>query len=365
MVALGAGGAASLRLDVGDVARIRLTPTLGPLSETLFSLRLVWQRSPIPLVAAWQRSLQGQLGDWAAPLRLFATASPPIDLHTIAGEVPDIEPALDALVSAPVELLHEELEPLAWSASKGPGWAQTWLHDLARGDARAVEALVVRLRRYHRYAVAPYWAAIRTFLGSEQAERGQAMIRAGVDGVLRSLHPKVSWRPPLLGLDAGGAGRTSPSVHALGGRSLLVVPSVFCLDGPYLFRGRGGALPYVLVYPALREIRDATSLWSPTAAPEATALAKLLGTTRASALRAVGELRTTTTELARRLRVSPATASHHLAVLRAACLVTSSRKGTEVGYRVTALGAALLDLEHVPHCPCDSQTPSMQGTSRR
>jgi DNA-binding transcriptional ArsR family regulator len=49
-----------------------------------------------------------------------------------------------------------------------------------------------------------------------------------------------------------------------------------------------------------------------------------------------------TTELSERLALSPATASHHLATLRDAGLVTSSRDGRSVLYARTSLGDALV-----------------------
>jgi DNA-binding transcriptional ArsR family regulator len=48
-----------------------------------------------------------------------------------------------------------------------------------------------------------------------------------------------------------------------------------------------------------------------------------------------------TTELSRRLSLSPATASHHLAALRAAGLVSTERDGRSVLYARTSLGDTL------------------------
>lgn len=49
-----------------------------------------------------------------------------------------------------------------------------------------------------------------------------------------------------------------------------------------------------------------------------------------------------TSELARRLDVAPATATHHTAILREAGLITSHRTGGHVHHQLGALGAALL-----------------------
>jgi DNA-binding transcriptional ArsR family regulator len=71
-------------------------------------------------------------------------------------------------------------------------------------------------------------------------------------------------------------------------------------------------------------------------------LARLLGGTRAAALADLAAPRSTT-ELAERLALSPATASHHLAALRDAGLATGRRDGPAVLYVRTPLGNALAD----------------------
>jgi DNA-binding transcriptional ArsR family regulator len=54
----------------------------------------------------------------------------------------------------------------------------------------------------------------------------------------------------------------------------------------------------------------------------------------------------TTTGLARRLGVSPSTASHHAGVLRDARLIQTTREGNTVHHRLTDLGATLLNGGH-------------------
>ncbi|WP_344418995.1 helix-turn-helix domain-containing protein [Streptomyces lavendulocolor] len=73
----------------------------------------------------------------------------------------------------------------------------------------------------------------------------------------------------------------------------------------------------------------------------ADALAGVIGRTRLEALLALAEEHTTR-GLARRLRVSEATASAHTAALRAAGLVASERAGRSVLHRRTALGGLLV-----------------------
>lgn len=89
------------------------------------------------------------------------------------------------------------------------------------------------------------------------------------------------------------------------------------------------------LYPA----RGIATLWED-ATPAPDALARLLGATRAAVLVNLSAPRSTT-ELAERLSLSPATTSHHLGALRDAGLVTGRREGRAVLYVRTPLGDAL------------------------
>jgi DNA-binding transcriptional ArsR family regulator len=76
-------------------------------------------------------------------------------------------------------------------------------------------------------------------------------------------------------------------------------------------------------------------------AADARSLEALLGTTRAAVLAAL-DPGLTGAEVARRLTISAAAASRHIAVLGDAGLVTSRREGTARVHSLTPLGVALL-----------------------
>jgi DNA-binding transcriptional ArsR family regulator len=99
----------------------------------------------------------------------------------------------------------------------------------------------------------------------------------------------------------------------LDGRGLLLVPSYFCRRTPLALVDP--SLPPVLVYPA----------WQPEVSRPAAPgrVVALLGRTRAGVLHSV-RAPSTTSEIARRLLVSAATASEHLTVLRDAGLVAKA-----------------------------------------
>ena len=75
-------------------------------------------------------------------------------------------------------------------------------------------------------------------------------------------------------------------------------------------------------------------------------IAALMGGTRAAVIQILADQELTTSELARAVGVSVASASHHASVLRVAGLLESKRDGQRMLHRLTVLGAALIDPNH-------------------
>jgi DNA-binding transcriptional ArsR family regulator len=117
----------------------------------------------------------------------------------------------------------------------------------------------------------------------------------------------------------------------LGGRGLRLVPSVFWTRPGVSVTGyRRPTITYP-IHPAPA---------SPPA-PRDDPLSVLIGATRAEVFRAlVGGCGTT--QLARDLRISPASASAHVAALREAGLAATRRTGRAVRHTLTPLGLQLL-----------------------
>jgi DNA-binding transcriptional ArsR family regulator len=91
-----------------------------------------------------------------------------------------------------------------------------------------------------------------------------------------------------------------------------------------------------IAYPA----RGIAELWqAPPPPPDA--LARILGRTRALVLSSL-DRPLSTTALAALIELSPAGASRHLLALRDAGLIAATRRGHEVRYARTPLGAALV-----------------------
>jgi hypothetical protein len=223
--------------------------------------------------------------------------------------------------------IRADLAPLAAQRSL-PKWASR----LAAGDDVALARLVAALRGYFDVVLAPVWPALAAQVAVDRYERSQALLAGGYDGLFAGLRSLLRWRPPVLELD----GPASPVEFELNGQGLLLVPSVFGAVGPF---PPAGDRPSMLIYRI-----SADGHWTPR--HPGTALAALLGRTRAAVLLAVAA-GCTTTELSRLVGVSLASASQHAAVLRGAGLVTTRRERSSVLHSLTPLGASLL----LPYAP--------------
>ena len=207
----------------------------------------------------------------------------------------------------------------------------SWARSLADGDHDVLTRLGQALRDYHRAVIAPYEPRIQTLIDNERATRTPAMLDHGSEAVLRSLAPHMRWSPPVLEVNYP----LDHEIH-LAGRGLRLMPSAFCWRQPITLIDPD--LPPVLVYPVNR-----THHWwtTPAGNQGSTALANLLGVTRAACLQVI-EDGCTTGELARRVGIAQPTASQHATTLREAGLIATTRLANSVIHTLTPLGGALL-----------------------
>jgi DNA-binding transcriptional ArsR family regulator len=316
-----------------DLSRIRID-LLGPLAETQLSLMAAQRSSEAALFSSWRSRVRPLLsvGDLPALVRGLAPAGRHlVDLFTLAGAAPDLDSALDSLLSEP-RLLHDQLAayPHLRRLTLPP-----WVYAAGAGEGEAARHLAGALKSAYQATVAPHWARMSTVLHNELGAAVQALARGGIDVLLSSLHPAIRWKPPLLEVDYQ-PWTSGPDLH-LAGDGMVITPSVFCRS-PLLFGAAGGEL--MLIYPVVRSVLAAAHLFGdPTQNP---GVANLLGRTRAAVLE-VTDGDPTTGQVARLLGISPASASQHATVLREAGLVTSRRRGKTVHHTITPLGRALLD----------------------
>ncbi|WP_395366137.1 ArsR/SmtB family transcription factor [Streptomyces sp. YH02] len=318
-----------------DLMRIRVAGTIGAAAETLDSVKLLHAPEVGLGFRRWQVSVRGRLDERARPLlALLPSLGPDVDVRSLAGDSVCIEEAVDRLLGAPRNLLRLEFENIRFSPAH-----RVWARNLVDGDREAWLHVTAALRACHGVTVAPYWVRVRTHLAEVRAAYANAMAKGGVEQLLKILcGPMLRWRPPVLELEHP----READVH-LNGRGLVIAPTMFSAGRAELMQPTlDPAEAPVLAVPTVTDALVGSTLWEGGGASTAQALEDLLGRTRAAILEAVAVGRGTT-DLARRLSISPATVSHHTSVLRNAGLVTTRREGKAVLHTVTPMGMALLE----------------------
>lgn len=322
-----------IHLSAADVTRVRVAPTLGPMAETVFSLRKLSGRRHETLFGGWRRRVRGALDSRFAVLTAIAPARMPyLDLALLAGPGHDLAESVESFLAGPRQAVRAELDFYADHHGRLPAA----LAGLA--DTLAVRrAVLSTMESYHRIAVGPHWRRMRAHLDADRAHRGTILLDNGVDGLLAGLHPDIRWAPPTLHV---ATEYPCDNDVFLDGRGLRLVPSFF-LRAPVVMYDPRDPTDCTLIYPASIGHDQAVDVW--TASTTTPALANLLGRTRASVLTAIADGVATTGTLAHRLGISSAAVSQHTAVLRAAGLITTRRHHGSVLHNPTQTGLTLLD----------------------
>ncbi|WP_344475237.1 winged helix-turn-helix domain-containing protein [Nonomuraea monospora] len=309
-----------------DLARVRVAAAPDPLWEVLLSVHLLGKREGAAIFGGWRRRARQALAPGMRPL--FSLAPPwgySADFLTPSGAPGDFGAAVETVLATPRRRLRGDVERLEGRPSPD-------LADLSRGRLPALRLLGAAMTGYHRRTVAPYWSSIDTAVRAERARLAHEFLGGGAEAALGALRPFAIWQPPVLSLPLHPADRDV----RLDGRGLVLIPSFFCWRAPTTLQDPAG--PQVLVYP----VRHDPAWLTGDPAQPSRSLRRLLGATRASVLAAVADTPATTTGLARRTGISPASASEHARTLQNAGLLTASRDGNRVYHVLTELGARLL-----------------------
>ncbi|CAM4297726.1 winged helix-turn-helix domain-containing protein [Nocardiopsis rhodophaea] len=310
--------------------RIRCAAEPDPMWEVLLSLHTLQLHHAGARHNQWRLRVRERM---SGPMWRLAELAPPRgyspDFLTPVCGPGGLEEGLNSLVSTPPAYVRRDLGILAMQQRLSAP-----VRSLARGEGRMLPQLADTVRRYFDLALAPEWEAIEGTLRQtlsrgvpEQPSPGRA---AGVPWPLCSC---ARWRGSVLEVSYP----LERHLH-LEGRDLHLIPSFFCRRYPIAFQDPD--LPPVLVYP-VAECLDFPR-GQQLNASRRKALEKLLGGTRAAVLQTIAANTYSTSELADRLGISPASASEHATVLRASGLTHSRRDRNAIRHELTELGSRLL-----------------------
>jgi DNA-binding transcriptional ArsR family regulator len=327
-----------IRFSTDDFLRTRLATGPDPLWELTLSLPVVQAPAPWGIHQDWWTRSHRRLRtseDDAKLVRQLAKLVP------LRGDFPDfltpsqadqgLDAGLEAVASMPDDRVRADVSRLRPGAVR-----PSWLRSLVQGDRDVRAWLVTTLRWYFAEFVRPAWDVVSTLVTAERDRCVRHTLTGGTELLLMRLSSGIRWNPPFLEADYP-VDRTID----LGGRGITLIPSFFCAVTPVALIDP--ELPPVLAYPA----RPAPGRWTarPVPTPDLAALAAVVGHTRAGILYAL-TTPGTTTQLAERIGMSVASASHHAALLRNAGLLSSTRTGQTVTHALTRTGRSLLVAPH-------------------
>ncbi|MFF4342600.1 ArsR/SmtB family transcription factor [Kitasatospora sp. NPDC001540] len=208
------------------------------------------------------------------------------------------------------------------------------LAERADRPAALVAEVADALDAYWTHVLEPgWWPRARSVLHADIVHRSRMLAERGAAGLFADLDHRLRWSDGVLTIDRDwGDGDLDVAVDR---RGLALLPTCFA-------RGALTAIGPDLTPSITYLARGQGNLSGPPDPPPAPhALEQLLGPPKARLLALLQEP-ASTTELARRLGVTPGAVSQHLAVLHATRLVTRARHGRLVLYARSPLADRLL-----------------------
>ncbi len=297
-----------------DLLRTRFASAPAPLLE--LGMAIATLRRDDAVFARWSRRVR--LPREALPLfeLIPPSAAGPLFLDPVSDGFDD---GLDKVLSTP----HDQARAQLMEAARPTPWAR----GLATRDRDAWRTLENALRRAYDAVIEAERERIRASFHADLAWRRMVLAEQGISAALAGVYPGSRWNGTTLEIDV-----PEESEHAPGGRGVTLLPSTVWSGRPLIGSHPDGTM--LLVYPALTPLPLVDT-------DPCDALGALLGRTRASILEVLVEHRTTT-ELARNLGISVASASAHAKTLRGAGLIVTRRAGKAVTHVATPLGLGLL-----------------------
>jgi DNA-binding transcriptional ArsR family regulator len=313
-----------------DLARVRVLDEPHPLWEVLLSLHLLQTQHGAVAFGAWRRGVRSS----PPPLvRMLTTLARPKgyspDFLTPPIDALDLDTALETVLGTDKRKLRTDIGVLATEVA-----VPAWVRGVADGDVATLERLTEAVRHYHAVALAPHWPEIRAQVWASRTRRAELAVSGGVGHMLSTVHPGARWDGSVLEVPY-----PVDQELRLGGRGLTLVPSFFCWQHPITLADPDHQP--MLVYPVERSLDWASGGDEPQPRPQS--LGALMGRTRAAVLLTIAERpHLNTTQLARILGTSPASASQHATVLREAGLVNTYRHNGSAKHTLSSRGTILL-----------------------
>ncbi|NGN63513.1 helix-turn-helix transcriptional regulator [Streptomyces sp. A7024] len=317
----------TFRVDAGRLARSRFA--LSRLAELSCALEALAFPERAPYARAWVTRTRRLL----APERVAA-------LHALTGHcgpyVPDFlcpvprryEPSLDEelaeVAATPPDVVTAQLRN-AYGRDPLPAPVTAVLDK--GGAAELARVCAEQLRTCWTVGLRETWPEVRRILDEDVRHHSARAGRTGFAGLVGGLHPSLDWDGEQVTMEHAADRAVDDLADGL-----VLAPSAF-LPRTALWAGVPGRA--MIGYPA----RGRGQVW---AAPRPGAEdAGVLGLRKAALLSDLAVARSTT-ELARRHALSPATVSYHLSRLHGAGLVARRQDGHSVLYERTSRAAALL-----------------------
>ncbi|WP_306207485.1 ArsR/SmtB family transcription factor [Actinoplanes sp. RD1] len=307
-----------------DLAGVRFAHS--PMAEVVASAVALRRSSRFEMYATWRAEVSARLDGRRLSSFDALVRGPHRHVPDFLTPVPTVvrprlRDELAVVAATPLDRVAAEVAE-AWDGASAPPAVARF----ARDPRGALDALIGEIREYFAVALAPYWPRLRAVAEADIARRGRAAAEQGSRAIVAALHPGVRWDGEALTVDYG------PQHHGdftAGDLHFTLVPSAF--TGPKVLSLARPDTGRALFYPPY----GFGAVWTaPAVSPR---LGALLGPTRAAVLSLVGAPHSTG-EVADALALAPATASHHLTILRDAGLVTAYRTGRRLLYERTPLG---------------------------
>jgi hypothetical protein len=325
-----------VRFDIESMSGVRFG--VSPMFETMLSLRALRDPSAAPLHLPWvedARRLTAGLELEQLLLLLRPDAYTPDFLNPPpAGPTAELEDELEVMLATPAAQIRAEVNRCYEDAA-----LPTALERFISRPRASLRSLAELLRSYWDLVLDPHWPRIKALLEHDILYRSRQLADGGTRELFADLDPSITWQEDvILRIEKR---ECADEIVQLDERGLLLLPSAFAWPKVVLVT----AAPWqpTVAYPA----RGVGMLWEPERPAPPDALARLLGSGRASVLSALDRPRSTT-DLARVLEISPGGVSQHLSVLHSAGLVSRHRDRRSVLYLRSGSGEALMHASAAP-----------------